>query len=337
MCFGNHAPQMQAIPNPPPEKEIMDFVNHLTGTQTVTVTGADGKRRRVTTRMPRTPEEEENIQLGKDLFISSVKDIRDLYKYDPQSVISFAPLINTVNNIANERNFDLSQFADLGNIIRDTNDFREMQKTLIDEQFQLREEADQRRRAHNGRGGGSFAQEARANMARQHGLARAEGDMKARSYAEDLAAKRLSTNKEAFGLREIGREGTLNAAKVDYALQKEDELDQEQRRLRAIQEKRGQMDIGANIIRYDDAKALQDRTQADSLAMYQAENNVQNQRYGQQVGAIQANNQMAMDEYRNRPPTFGEWAAGAVGNAVGSMWTAPTDSMAGRFGKRFIG
>jgi hypothetical protein len=337
MCWGkDDPPEMQAISTPPPEKEMMDFISHITGTQSVTVTGADGKKRRVTTRLPRTPEDQAALQTGQDLLISSMKDIQQLFKYDPKSVISFAPLVNTFANLDRERLNDLEQIADIGNIQEDIANFKDMQRAVVDEQFALRERANEERLAHTGRGSGTYAAESRTAMARAHALARMEGDAKATGYAEDLAAKRLGTNKEAFGLRESGRQGTLQATQADYALQKSDEQDMEARRQRALLERKGQFDIGSNVIKYDDWKALQDKTNDQSLNTYLAENNVQNQRYAQQVDAIKANNEMEMEAYKNKPPSFGEWAMNTAGTLGGAMLTANPGSLAGRLGRKII-
>lgn len=337
MCWGDSAPEMQTIDNPPSEKEMMDFVNYVTGTQTVTVTGADGKRQRLTTKLPRTPEQQRAMEAGEDLLITSLEDIQKLYKYDPKSVISYAPLVQTVNDMSAETLRDLGQFANLGDIEQRKQQFREMNRTLVDEQFARERMSNEERLAHSGRGSGTYAAESRAAMARSQGLARAEGDARAVMGAEDYAARRLGTDAQAFGLRQGGRENTIAAVRNEYGLNKVDEQDMEQRRLRAIQERGNQLKIGSDVVKYDDWKALQDRTQQDALSTYQAENSLQNQRYGLQVGAIQANNKAKMDEYNNRQPSFGEWAMGTAGKIGSSMFTASPETMAGRAGKKISG
>lgn len=337
MCWGDDAPEMQMIPNPPSEKEMMDFFNYVTGTQTVTVTGADGKRQRLTTKLPATPEEQRAIDAGQDLVITSLEDLQKLYKYDPRSVVSFAPLVQAASNLNQETLQDLGQFANLGDIEQRKQQFREMNRTLVDEQFARERMSNEERLAHSGRGSGTYAAESRAAMARSQGLARAEGDARAVMGAEEYAGKRLGTDAQAFGLRQGGRENTLGVVKAEYGLNKGDEQDQNQRRLQAIQERGNQFKVGSDVRKYNDWLALQGNTQQDALNTYQAENNVQNQRYGMQVNAIQANNKAKMDEYNNRQPSFGEWASGAVGNLAGKIWDAPDDSMAGRAGKKISG
>lgn len=337
MCWGDEPPQMQQIGDPPPEKEMMDFINYLTGTQTVTVTDANGKRQRITSKLPKTPEEQKRLDLGADLLITSLEDVQKLFKYNPKSVISFAPLINAINNTSQQNLQDIGQFANLNDLNEKRQQFQTMQRALIDEKFAMDKMAQEERLAHSGRGSGTYAAESRAAMSRAHALARAEGDARASAMAEDLVAKRLQTDTNAFGVRAAGRQGLVDAERANYALNKEDERDQEARRIQAINERRGQFDLGANVLRYEDAKALQDRTQQDALNTYQAENNVQNARYGQQVNAINANNNAALAEYNSRAPSFGEWAAGTVGNLAGNMFTAPDNSVAGRAGKKISG
>lgn len=318
MCWGDKSLEQETIPNQPSEKEMMDYINHVTGTQTVTVTGADGKRQRLTTKLPRTPKEQRAIDIGEDLLITSLEDIQKLYKYDPRSVINYAPLVQTVNNLSQETLQDLGQFANLGDIEQKKQQFRDMNRTLVDEQFARERMSNEERLAHSGRGSGTYAAESRAAMARSQGLARAEADNRAIMGAEDYAAKRLGTDAQAFGLRQGGRENTIGAVKNEYGLNKADEQDQEQRRLQAIQERGNQLKVGTDVRKYNDWLALQDRTQQDALGTYQAENAVQNQRYGMQVNAIQANNKAKMDEYNNRAPSFSEWATGAGMQYIGS-------------------
>jgi hypothetical protein len=337
MCWGDEPPQMQQIPNPPPEKEMMDFINYLTGTQTVTVTDANGKRQRVTTKLPKPPDEQRGVDFARNLFNTSMEDVLRLFRYDPRSAISYAPLINAINNTSEQNLQDIGQFANLNDLQEKRQQLQTMQRALVDEQFARDRMAQEERLAHSGRGSGTYAAESRAAMARAQGLARAEGDAKASAMAEDLVAKRLGTDTNAFGVRAAGRQGMVDAARADYALNKEDERDQEARRIQAINERRGQFDIGSNVLKYEDSKSLQDRTQQDALGMYQAENNVQNARYGQQVNAINANNRAAMDEYNSRGPSFGEWALGTAGKIGGSIWNASDDSMAGRAGKKISG
>jgi hypothetical protein len=120
-------------------------------------------------------------------------------------------------------------------------------------------------------------------------------------------------------------------------LQRADEQDREARRLQAIQDNAGLYDVGTGIVRYDDTRALQDRTHEQALNTYATENNVQNTRYGQQVNAINANNQMAMDEYNNRPPSFLETAMNIGGRLGAAYLSSGMSEMGNRRNPELIG
>ncbi|CAK9254198.1 unnamed protein product [Sphagnum jensenii] len=74
----------------------MDVIDEIAGAEAVTVTGADGKKRRVIRRLPRTKEEQAIYQKGQELMASALKNISQLYQYDPSSVVDFAPIIQTL-------------------------------------------------------------------------------------------------------------------------------------------------------------------------------------------------------------------------------------------------
>lgn len=329
MCWGNDAPELQRVPNPPPIKEMMDFMNYLSGTQTVTVTGADGVKKRVTTRLPRTPEEMRVLQPAQDMFASAVNNLSQLFKYDPKSAISFFPVIDAVSEMNDATLKDLGQFANLGDLMEKRQEFRQMQREIVDEKFAQAQMSNEERLAHSGRGSGTYAAESRAAMAGAHARARREGDANAIMGAEEYAAKRLGTDTNAFGLRQAGRQGTVDAVKFDYGLNKMDEQEQEARRLQAMNETKGLADFGQGIVRYDDWKGFQDKTQQDSLNMYQAENNAQNQRYGAEVSAINANNAAAMSEHNAKGSSFGEWALGTAAKLGGAYLTGGASLAAG--------
>lgn len=338
MCFGNDdpppAPQISA---PPPAPEIMDIIDEITGTQSVIVTGADGKKKRVNSRLPRTPEEDAKFKAAEQLISSSMQNMIQLYKYDPASMIDFSPLVETFANINRERMQALGQVANIGNIEQDVADFKRMQSSLIDEEYTIKNRSNEETLAHRGRGSGTYAAESRAAMARNEVMARQQGDIQANIYGEELAAKRLARNKEAFNLQEMGRQGQLQSAEGQYALSKEHEADMERRRMRAIEENRGLMGVGSAITGTDLNKALSNDNANLSLNTFNAQANDSMNRYNADVNRQKANYGMAMEEYRNKPPSFGEMALGVAGNVGGAMLSAHPGSMAGRIGRKFVG
>jgi hypothetical protein len=327
MCFGNDDPPAAPhIGAPPPAPEMMDIIDEITGTQSVIVTGADGKKRRVNSRLPRTPEEEQRFKMAEELISSSMKNIKQLYQYNPQSMIDFAPIIETFANINRDRMQSLGQIANIGNIEQDVADFKKMQSALIDEQFQIKNAENEERLAHSGRGSGTYAAESRALMARNEALARQQGDIQASIYGEDLASKRLGRNKEAFNLQEMGRQGQLQSAQGQYDIAKQHEADMEKRRLMAIEENKGLLNIGSGIIGQDLNKAMANDNAGISLNTFNAQANDSMNRYNADVKRQMANYDMAMNEYNSRGPSMmesllrtGAQVGGAIYGGGGSM------------------
>ena len=323
MCGANDEPPKGNIKEAPPLQDMMDVLDEITGTQSVVVTGADGKKRRVNSRMPRSANEEKAFKLAEELIPSVIQNIKTLYKYNPKSSIDFAPLIETFANISDDRMKALGEVANIGNIQQDVADFKNMQATLIDEQFNMRERANEERLAHSGRGSGTYAAESRAAMARAHGLARMEGDTRASMAGEQLASQRLDRNKEAFNLQEVGRQGQLTSELEKYGLYKADEADQEQRRLGAIGEQRGMLDIGRAGVSDDLNKALQNRNVETAHNEYQIVNNAQIARQNSEINRGLANQKMEMEAYKMKPPSIGETAFKLGAAGVGTFFGGP--------------
>lgn len=331
MCgiFGDDSPPPATqIAAPPPLPEIMDIIDEVSGVQSVIVTGPDGKKRRVTSRLPRTPEEEQKYKVAEEMISTSIKNLKDLYRYDPQSMVDFAPLVQTFANISNERMQALGQIANIGNIQQDVQDFKQMQSAMLDEEFRIKNRELNQNLAQMGRGGGTYAAEARAASAKNEGLARQQGDIQASVYGEDLASRRLRRNAEAFNLQEMGRQGQLESAQGQYALAKEHEADMERRRQMAIQENKGMLGIGSGMAGQDLERALQNRSVEQSLQTYGAESVASMNRYNADVARQKANYDMAMSEYKAQPPTFGEVALN-LGAQGGMAYLSGGKSMMG--------
>ena len=113
---GRRPPEAPQMPAQQAAPELMDIVDELSGVQTITVTGPDGKKRRVTQRLPLTPQEEQTLNQAKNLMNTAVNNIQRLYKYDPASVANYQPFIQAFSNINQERMRDLSQIGDFKDI-----------------------------------------------------------------------------------------------------------------------------------------------------------------------------------------------------------------------------
>jgi hypothetical protein len=337
MCFGNEPPPPPQLAAAPPPPEIMDIIDEVSGVQSVIVTGADGKKRRVTSRLPRTPEEEQRFKMAEELIASSMRNITQLYQYNPQSAVDYAPLIQTFANLDRKRIESLARITNLGNIEEEVGKFKQMQSSLIDDQFAKRESERLANLAHTGLGESSFAAESRAAMTRAHGLARMEGDARASVYGEDLAAKRLARNKDVFALDEMGRQGELQTAQNKYALAKSHEADMDRRRLQAIEEQKGLMNIGGAITGNDLKKAQSGNPAGQALAEWQAQSADSMNRYNADINRQNMNYQNQLADYNAQGPSTAESLFNVAGKGAMAMFTGGADTMAGQLGKKFIG
>jgi hypothetical protein len=314
----------------------MDFFDEISNVQMITVTGPDGKKRRVKKRLPGTPEEERRIQIAGQMVDNTIKNIIDLSQFDLESVVSFQPIIDIFSDINDERLADLEQVANLGNLRQDVQAFRDMQTARDDDMFMRQNRAMEENLGRKGLSNSYAGQEARAFAQRNENLYRQESDIRAQEYGENLANTRLQRNAQAYGLNETGRNARLAAANTEYQLRREQVEDIERKRQRAIQENMNMLNIGSGIIGNDLNKSLSSNVDqlandtfrmqsTDSLNRYTADVNARNAAYDRQLAA-----------YNARPPSFTDLAIRGLGNFGGAMLTASPNSMAGRIGKRIF-
>lgn len=331
MCLGSEPPQGREIPDPPPEQAMRDFFNYITGSQTITVTGADGKQQRVTQRLPRSKEAQARFSGAEALLISTVENIHKLHKLSPNSIVDFKPFIDTIANTDQARLKELASLTDLGNFEQDIQDFKDMQRDLINDEFNRVQSNQEMDLGHAGYGSSTQASESRAAMARQRATALAHGNVEASRYGRELAERKLATNANIYNLNESGREGQIASQEAIYGINKGVEAQTEERRRQAMQEQLGLNDLARGETDRDTALALADTTRADSLADYQAINNVAQTRHANLSQGIQANNKMHQDAFDRQPASLGERLVN-FGSMAGGAYLTGGLSLAGGMG-----
>ena len=315
---GDDSPDPPQLPEPPAPQELMDVIDEIAGAEAVTVTGADGKKRRVIRRLPRTKEEQAIYQKGQELMASALKNISQLYQYDPSSVVDFAPIIQTFANINNEQAQDLAKIGDFGDITQEIDNFKVMQKDLLDREYQKAQDTADESFVRRGYGRDSTgAAETRAALAGNYVQAQQKSEVDAQNYGEDLASKRLTRNTGVFNLREAGRLNRLNAAKLQYDLENKKKADLEQLRQNAINENHNQLQIGANLVGNDLNKAMGNRANQDAINQMQVGNNAQMAHYNANVDRLVKQHQMDVQANQNKPQSFGDFALNLGGKALG--------------------
>lgn len=338
---GDSPPTPPQLPPPPKEKEILDVIDEIAGSQTITVTGADGKKRRVTSKLPRTEDEERVFRQAGEMIGVAINNLntnlRQLYSYDPSRIVAYQGLVDTFANINNERAQDLAQIANIGNIEQDIQGFRQMQQDILSQEFNRINQEQENRLIDSGHYNSSAGQEMRARLMREEAEAQQQAGINAQMYGEQIAQNRLNRNATAYGLREQGRTGQLQQAQSQYALEQQRQADLRQMREDAVRNDLSQVQLGAALRGEDLNRAM--ASQAPQLGMQQwatenqnamnnyiAQSNNVNQQYQNQVAAYQA-----------RPRSFLETAAG-LGSTIGmGMLTAGQGSVLGGWGSRLFG
>jgi|SRR5882724_1429967 len=322
-------PRFNPIAAPPPPQEIMDVIDEITGTQSIIVTGPDGKKRRVVQKLPRTPQEESFYRQGEELMARSIKNIQELQAYDPYSIVDFAPVIQTFANLNEEQAQDLAKVADFGNIQQDIDNFRQMQTTLMEDQFKRQNNKLDTDLARKGRSQGSFGQEQRARNDYYQNLLRQQNEVNATQYGEDLASQRLNRNLTAYGARQQGRENQLNAAQTEYNLRQQQLQDLENKRQFALNENMQQFGMGAGLTGQDLAKAMASRAPELANQTFAMQSADQLNRYNSDINRQNINYQNRMQRYKESPPSFGEFMGNVIGNQIGASFTAPRSAPSG--------
>jgi len=338
MCFGNDdPPPAPYIPPPPPPPEMLDVIDEVTGTQTVTVTGSDGKKRRVIQKLPRTAEEESLYQEAGRLMDKAIGEMKRLYDYDPSQLVHYAPFVESINVLNHERAEDmaaLTQFPDFNGYV---SEFKDMQRAVIDEGYRRESNILEETLAHRGLSDSTVAREERNLLNRNAMLARQRAGVEAQMMGEQLKGADLANRANAFSLRETGRQGRLNAAATEYDLQKDYAAQMGQQRDKAIAHQSRLYDVAANIRGTDNSKAMATMAPNMALAEFNASSNNALNFYNADVNRTTQQYGMDLAAYKARPPGFGETLLQLGGMGAMAMMSAPSSSVLGGWGSKLFG
>lgn len=320
------------LPPPPTEQEILDVFDELNGVQSIVVTQPNGKRVRRTTRLPRTPEQEHIFQIGQKIISEGLPALQYLFKQNPSSIVSSAPVIDAIAGLNQKQAEQLSQIADFGNIQQEIKNFADVQSKLFDRELMRGRNRLETDLARRGRSGGSYGAAQRAYFENEAALGSAQNEINALQYGEALADRRLSRNLKAYDAQQEGRENQLRGAQMEYSLRRQEQNDLEAQRQRAIENQMNLFQVGSNIVGQDQNRANQSnanqlalqefalRNQAQ-LGRYNAETAGKLERYRLHAGAVNHNqalqNQALQNSENQEGGSFGQ-VLGNIGGLVGS-------------------
>lgn len=304
---GRTPPQAPQLPAQQAAPELMDVIDELSGVQTITVTGADGKKRRITQRLPLTPQEEQTLNQAKTLMNTAVNNIQRLYQYDPTSVVNYQPFIQAFSSINQERLGDLAQIGDFKDIAEKVQQFKAINQTLTMDAFDNQQRMTEENLARRGLQRSTEATENRAAMAKQRALLEQEVNVASENYGEDLQNRRLDREARTYAIREQGRNARLQEEEAKYNLEQQRVSDLENLRQNAINENVNMLNVGQGITGQDTQRAqlgLEGNRSAISMFGAQAAN--QNQRYANDVARMQGQHAMNMQQFKSTPARFGQ-------------------------------
>ncbi len=310
-------PQQQAAP------ELMDIIDEMSGFQTITVTGADGRKRRVTQRLPLTKQEQETLTQAENLINTAVTNIGRLYQYDPSSVVDYQPFIQAFSSINEERMRDLSQIGNFKDIAERVEQFRVMSRDMTMREFDNKQRMAEENLSHRGLGKSTEATEYRAAMARERALLGQQSDINAQNYGEDLQSRQLDREARTFGFREEGRNARLQEAEAKYNLEQQRVADLEGLRRNAIDENSNMLAVGQGITGANNQRAqLALGANQNAISLFNAQAHNQNQRYASDVSRVQNQHAINTQRFRDTPASFGQrigdLGLSLAGNAAGA-------------------
>ena len=303
---GRKPPEAPQLPAQQAAPELMDVIDELSGVQTITVTGADGKKRRVTQRLPLTPQEEQTLTQAKNLMNQAVNNIQRLYQYDPTTVENYQPFIQAFANINQERMQDLAQIGDFKDIAEKVEQFKTMNHDLAMESFDESQRMTEENLARRGLQRSTEATENRIAMSKARARLEQEINVGSENYGQDLQNRRLETQGRAYALREQGRNSRLEEASAGYELERQKADDLENLRQGAINENINMLNVGQGIVGQDTQKAqLGIEGNRSAISMFGAQANNQNQRYANEINRVQGQHKMNSDRFSSTPASFG--------------------------------
>lgn len=332
MSFGSKkAPQAPYYPPVPPKEELMDVIDHISGTQAITVVGADGKKKRVVERLPRTAEEQRLYDEAGALMNRAIGEIQRLSAYDPTAIVDFAPFVDVMNVLNTERQADIQELSKLPDFNTFVKDFKAMGNTIIQEEFKKAEGENNAYLANRGYTDSSAAIAMRNSLAGEKARALQQQDVSGNMYGEQLKSADLANRMNTFQFREQARAGQLQKAQAEHQLKLSQYEQAETKRQQALQNQYGLFGVGSQIRGEDQAKAMATRAPDLANTIFAQSNMDSLNRHNAQIQQINSQYQNQLASYHSQRPSFGDTMLQLGGTAFGSYLSRPVT----RFDRNF--
>lgn len=318
--LGRSGHRNQEMPATPKPEDVMDVVDTINGTQSITRVGANGKKQRVIERLPRTAQEEAIYREAGNIMTNTLRNIQNLYNVDPNAAMNYAPFVNTIQGLQQERSADVARLINMPDFAQFAQDFKTTEQANIREQFGEARNQTQSQLAGMGYGTDSTAwQNAQAAINAEESKASRGLDVRSKLAGQEYAQNELQNRIMGYTMGEHGRQDRQQSAATELGIQREQLNEREANRQRRVAEQAGLLQNAA-AIRGEDANAAA-RTVAPQLQQDMYRNQLA--AHGADVNAIMYNN-------ANRAPTFGEIAGNTMGYFGGQGLQRAFDATAPR-------
>jgi hypothetical protein len=218
--FGSKkAPAQPVIQTQAPQYDVMDFTDEITGTETVTVTDASGKKKRITRRLPRSAEEQKIYDNATKLFNDSLNNIEALSVIDPSQAAEFAPYLQaykgkldrSLTEAVNRTRASLeSNFVKAG--LQDSTAATELRTALARDEMQQRGQLDEQVRLR-----GEDMRD--KQLARQYGLMEVGANLRGQDLNTAMAGKTANLMQQEYALDNQRFTNNANAQLANYSMQ----------------------------------------------------------------------------------------------------------------------
>lgn len=327
--FGNDSssppPAIQLPPVPTP-KEMKDVLNTWTGMETIkAIDPATGKERIIRQELPRSRENQEIFDIGRNLMIRSSEEMQRLAEYDPSQIVEYAPYVDLIATMSQEASQDMQRYTNTPDFTRFIDNFQNMRQTILDKEFKNRGNELQEGLTRRGYGNDSTAStELKMALATAQSEANERLKVDSEAYGRQLYDQDLASREKAYNLTEATRQNRLGYAQGEYALKQDNAQAIGQQKQKAFANQRDLYGMGAGIVGADDAKKMSSDDANIALAEFGASNANQLNYYNANINRLATQHRIDTDSYNNRPPSLGQALLTTGATVATHMLRGPT-------------
>lgn len=292
-------------PPPPPREELMDVIDEISGTQAITVVGADGKKKRVVSKLPQTEEEKQRSEFIGKIARASLENVVNLSQFDAFAAVPFAQYSQTLSELGEQQKQDMAELTQIPDFSNYVEEARALGERSINQNFENQVNRINERLNMMGYGDSTVKAEMLASLGAKTNEQLETNRVNSINYGNDLINQAQARNMNTLNMRNTMRNERLQTAQNEYNLELSKAEQVERQKQQALQNQYGVLNMANTLSQQDTAKAMNtmapqlanqifQQSNADNLARYQAT------LQGQQIGY---QNQLA--HYNAQPQSFG--------------------------------